>query len=93
MKAQPVILVALVLSTSTGQVYAADIKNGKQLQQANCMSCHDDGMYTREDRKVNTLDGLNKQVRRCELTLGLQWFDDDVSDVSAYLNDGFYKFK
>ena len=93
MKAQPVILAALVLSTSTGQVYAADIKNGKQLQQANCMSCHDDGMYTREDRKVTTLDGLNKQVRRCELTLGLQWFDDDVSDVSAYLNDGFYKFK
>ena len=93
MKAQPVILAALVLCAGNGPIHAADINNGKQLQQANCMSCHDDGMYTREDRKITTLDGLDKQVRRCELTLGLQWFDDDVSDVSAYLNQRFYKFK
>ncbi len=71
---------------------AADTSHGKSLQQENCMSCHDDGVYTRNDRRVTTLDGLNKQVKRCELSLGLQWFDDDVNDVAGYLNESFYKF-
>ena len=71
---------------------AADISHGKSLQQENCMSCHDDGVYTRNDRRITTLDGLSKQVKRCELTLGLQWFDDDINDVTAYLNESFYKF-
>jgi mono/diheme cytochrome c family protein len=93
MKTQHATLVALLFAAGTGLVHAADIGNGKQLQQKNCMSCHDDGMYTRENRKVTTPDGLTKQVRRCESTLGLQWFDEDVDDVSAYLNESFYKFK
>lgn len=93
MKTQHVTLLALVLAAGTGPALAADISHGRELQQENCMSCHDDGMYTRDNRKVTTPDGLNKQVRRCELTLGLQWFDEDVGDVSGYLNDSFYKFK
>jgi mono/diheme cytochrome c family protein len=93
MKALLVVFPALVLATVIHTVAAADIAHGKQLQQKNCMSCHDDGMYTRENRKVTTPDGLQKQVRRCEQTLGLQWFDEDIDAVSAYLNDSFYKFK
>jgi len=71
---------------------AADIGHGRQLQQKNCMGCHDDSVYTRQDRKISTLDGLQKQVQRCELTLGLKWFDEDVDDVAAYLNDSYYRF-
>jgi cytochrome c553 len=71
---------------------AADTGHGKSLQQENCMACHDDGVYTRNDRRVTTMDGLQKQVKRCELTLGLQWFDDDINDVAGYLNESFYKF-
>lgn len=93
MKTQHVTLLALVLAAGTSPVHAADSGHGKQLQQENCMSCHDDGMYTRENRKISTPGGLNNQVRRCESTLGLQWFDEDIDDVSAYLNDSFYKFK
>ncbi|MDH3978924.1 MAG: cytochrome c [Gammaproteobacteria bacterium] len=83
----------LVLAVGANPVFAEDISHGKKLQQENCMSCHDDGMYTRENRKVTTPDGLQKQVRRCEQTLGLQWFDEDIDAVSDYLNDTFYKFK
>jgi cytochrome c len=72
---------------------AADPVHGRELQEANCMSCHDNGMYTRKDRKITSPDGLEKQVRRCELSLGLQWFDEDVTDVAAYLNQNFYQFK
>ena len=86
-------LVAALLLTATGPLGAADADNGKSLTEGNCTGCHDDGVYSRKDRRVTSLAGLEKQVRRCELTLGLQWFDDDVNDVVAYLNQAYYKFK
>lgn len=84
---------AATLAGTAGLAQAADVAGGKTLHADNCTSCHDDGVYTRKDRKVTSLDGLGKQVRRCELTLGLQWFDDDVDDVVGYLNETYYKFK
>ena len=64
------------------------------------MSCHAslmggdaDSIYTRPDHRVTTLPGLHKQVTRCEQSLGLTWFDDEVDAVATYLNDTFYKFK
>ena len=72
---------------------AADIEEGKTLVQANCHSCHGQEIYTREDRKVQTLPGLRKQVQRCEQARGLSWLDDQVDSVTNYLNDSFYRFK
>ena len=72
---------------------AADVEHGKTLQQENCMKCHDDSIYTRNDRKINSRAMLDQQVRHCEQALGLQWFNEDVDDVAAYLNDNFYNFK
>lgn len=86
-------LVALCLVVASNTLLAADINNGKQLQQKNCMSCHDDSMYTREDRRINNLSSLRTQVQRCETTLGLKWFDEDTDDVTDYLNKTFYQFK
>ena len=71
---------------------AADIARGQSLVQQHCMSCHDNGVYTRPNRRINSLPGLQKQVRRCELSLGLKWFDDDINNVTGYLNETFYKF-
>jgi len=93
MNKQTVTLVLLALSAASGHAHAADLAHGKQLQQASCTSCHGDEMYTRDNRKVTTLDALDKQVRRCELTLGLKWFDEDIEAVTGYLNDSFYKFR
>jgi hypothetical protein len=87
------ILPILLVVMTTGPLYAADISHGKSLQQKNCMSCHDDGMYTRDNRRVSSLDGLQKQVMRCEQSLGLKWFDDDVTAVTEYLNTSYYHFK
>ena len=93
MKSVSKLLAAAALASVSTLAAAADASHGKALQQENCMSCHGDEVYTRQDRKVTTLAGLDKQVRRCELSLGLQWFDEDVADVVAYLNNTYYKFK
>ncbi len=72
---------------------AADIKEGKALVDKNCQNCHGTEVYARKDRKVKSLKGLKKQVRRCELALGLSWFDKQIDNASAHLNEGFYHFK
>lgn len=72
---------------------AADLKAGQALHDAHCMKCHDSGVYTREDRRIASLDGLRKQVARCELSLGLTWFDDQRENVVQYLNNAYYKFQ
>jgi cytochrome c553 len=71
---------------------AAQAADGKQLVEENCTSCHDDSVYSRKDRRVTSLEGLQKQVKRCELNLGLKWFDDEINAVTGYLNDTYYRF-
>jgi predicted lipase len=86
-------LMTLCLVATSHSALAADVNNGKKLQQKNCMKCHDDGMYTRDDRFIKNESSLRTQVQRCESTLGLTWFDEEVNDVTAYLNQSFYHFK
>ena len=78
---------------------AADLARGKTLHEKHCIACHSsltggkpNTLYTRRDRRVTSLDGLKKQVRRCELSLGLRWFDEDIEDVTAFPNRDFYRF-
>jgi len=80
--------------------HAADLKRGKELVQENCVKCHADMMggdgskiYTREDRRIDSLEALNKQVHRCKNSLGVSWPEDQIADVVAYLNKTYYKFK
>ena len=87
------ILPMLLAALAAGSLHAADFSHGKSLQTESCMGCHDDSMYTRENRKVTSLGGLKKQVMRCEQSLGLTWFDEDVTDVTGYLNTTYYHYK
>jgi hypothetical protein len=80
----------LIFLALAGPLQAADHTRGAGLHNGNCLSCHDDSVYTREERRMKTLPGLRKQVRRCELALGLRWFDEDIDAVTGFLNDRFY---
>ena len=93
MKPVTLMSITVTLLAATSSLPAANLDNGKSLVDANCTKCHDERVYTRPDRRVTTLEGLSKQVRRCEQSLGLKWFDDDIDDVAAYLNQAYYKLK
>jgi hypothetical protein len=88
---KPSLIFAVLLTT--GGYALADAEHGQQLHDEHCMKCHDTGVYTRENRRVTNQDALLKQVKRCELNLGLRWFDSDINDVAQYLNQSFYKFE
>ncbi len=85
---------ALVTFTTTGlNVQADDQVDAQALFEQNCTSCHGSEVYTREDRRVNSLDALHSQVRMCEQNLDLTWFDDQVDAVTTLLNRKYYKFE
>jgi mono/diheme cytochrome c family protein len=91
-------LALLVLGSLVTLPAAAEV-DAAALHGENCTSCHasltggdPNRIYTRENRRVTSLEGLEKQVRRCELSLGLQWFDDQVAAVTEYLNESYYQF-
>lgn len=90
----------LILSTLLASVWlaatparAADLEHGKALHDSNCVNCHTTSVYTRPNRRIDSLEALNRQVQRCETALGVKWPAEDVADVVHYLNENFYKFK
>ena len=93
------IVIGFALAISQISYAAGDAKRGKALHDENCISCHanafgGDGtsIYTREDHKIDTFGGLQKQVKRCKTALGVDWPQNDIDDVVTYLNESFYKF-
>ena len=73
-------------------VLAVDLKNGKSLHDENCLRCHNESKYTREDRMIKNFQQLHERIKQCELMAELTWFDEEIDDVAAYLNDQFYHF-
>ena len=86
------LLLTAVLMTCASPLMAGDLENGGDLHMDNCTRCHDAGVYTRPDRRVQSLPKLGTQVRFCKDNLGIAWFDDEVDDVIHYLNTRYYKF-
>ena len=85
------LLAGAVLAEGDG---VGDPAKGKiTFEASQCMQCHQtDELFTRKDRKVKTLAGLDAQVRKCDAQLSTNLFDDEIEDVTAYLNEAYYKF-
>jgi hypothetical protein len=81
-----------LLGTLTTAPAFAATENGETLHQENCVRCHDSSVYTRENRRVQSLPRLGSQVRFCKDNLQITWFDDEVDDVVNFLNKTYYHF-
>lgn len=95
------LLIGLLPALASLSASAADnaLSAGKKLVDAHCISCHassyggdGSGIYTREYRKVRSLNGLKAQVTNCNTMLNLKWFDDEEQQVVQYLNHTYYHF-
>jgi len=82
-------MMALTLLTTASPVLAGE---GKALFEKSCTRCHGTEVFTRDDRRVKSLEGLKKQVKQCNLAAESKWVDNDISTVVNYLNKSFYKF-
>ncbi len=70
-----------------------DAGKGKMLHAANCVACHDAKIYTRKDRRVQTLSGLIGQVEACNTQLKKELSRGQVNDLIAHLNERYYRFE
>jgi cytochrome c553 len=66
--------------------HTTDLIRGKTLVEENCVRCHGSEVYTRQDRRVTTLPGLQKQVQRCEQMLELTLITSPVTLISNTTN-------
>ena len=86
----------LFTSAMSFSVNAEDAHPGKALHDESCLNCHkgnhDEKFYTRENLRVKDLKGLGTMVKMCDANLGTALFDEDMEEITNYLNDSFYKF-
>ena len=72
-------------------VVLAEFDRGQALYENHCMECHESWAHSREGRHVTSLDALRKRVVAWSIHTGLGWRDEEVDDVTDYLNRQFYQ--
>ena len=87
----------LIICTSlllfTNNVYA-DMHTAKQLFDENdCTKCHNVEKFKYRKDKVNSFEKLNSVVGACANGTNTGWFEEEILDVSSYLNNKYYHFK
>ena len=82
----------MALAPAAQALDAGDAAKGKTLHDRHCAACHDTRVYTRPDRGIKTVEGLDGRVKLCNKQIGLKLNRDELRDITAYLNKSFYKF-
>jgi len=70
---------------------SGDPARGEQLHDV-CLPCHGTNLYTSPQRKIKSLPALRQEVARWGDYYNPALTEQDVDDVTAYLNTHFYKF-
>ena len=86
-------LLILLMPSAYAAELPGDSAEGKRLHDANCMGCHDTGIYTRKDRLVQSLNALKKQVGNCTHAAKKEFSAIETQNIIKYLNDQFYQFR
>ena len=97
MKKTALILSCLLLSASAlAENGVKDTVNGKRLYEEDptkCISCHGQGEhFSADERQATDITKLESWVRNCDIHFKTNWFDDEIMDVVAYLDQTYYKF-
>jgi len=57
-----------------------------------CLECHGTSLYVVPERKIKSLTALRKEVARWGDYYNPALSEQDVEDITTYLNTQFYKF-
>lgn len=89
------------VSTFTTHPAAADTERlaqspnalrGQRLYENACIACHGESVHDRKQRTAQSFEGIREYVRRWSRVVATQWTDEDVEDVTVYLNERYYRF-
>lgn len=90
------LLVTLLVAASTGTLLfapaaCAEFERGQALYENHCRFCHESWAHKREGSRITSLHSLRQRVAAWSVHSGLGWGDDEISDVTDYLNRHFYR--
>jgi hypothetical protein len=84
-------LLSLWLFALPALAFTGDPVRGEKLH-AKCLDCHGTGLYAPDKRKITSLKALRKDVKRWGTYYAPSLNDQEVEDITAWLNERFYKF-
>ena len=87
----PIVALTMIAAGLGQQSLAADFDAGHFVQ-TQCTRCHDSSVYTRPNRRIDSLTRLESQVRMCDANLETRMLDDEILAVVDFLNTQYYKF-
>jgi cytochrome c553 len=86
-------LLCLMAPSTNAALLLGDATRGSTLHTQNCQGCHDSTMYSRPNRRIQSVEGLMAQVEICNSQLRRGLSKEQRDDLVKYLNDSYYKFK
>ena len=92
--------IAVLFPVAVSALFPGDPQNGYPLHELKCSGCHvalfgSDGskLYTRADRRVQTVEGLMGMFTFCNDQAGAGLHEFSLDDIVAYLHDSFDRFE
>jgi cytochrome c2 len=82
-------IVTVTACTESGQ--ANPVVRGEQIHKV-CLPCHNTTLYVSPQRKIKSLPALREEVARWGDYYNPALSEQDIEDVTAYLNATFYQF-
>ncbi len=99
--ANPALIAGLLLisQSASAQLLPGDAERGAVAHEQHCNGCHVQRfgdpatVYTRVNRRVNTVEGLIGQVAACNTMTGLGLDSDQLDNLVTYLEERHYRFE
>ncbi|MEK6770988.1 MAG: cytochrome c [Pseudomonadota bacterium] len=88
-----ILLLALTMIFLLPGAVATAAVDADKLHTERCTSCHGNSVYTRPDRRIQSMDELSAQVNACGHGSGKPLVAEERNSLIRYLNERYYKFK
>ena len=85
-------VIGVALAALCAGAHAAAPSRGELLYTTHCIAYHSTQMHWRDQRLATDLDSLRQQVRLWQGRAMLSWTEDDIDEVTRYLNQRIYRF-
>ena len=66
---------------------------GQLLYENHCMACHESVVHIRSKQGARSLEDLHARVVHWARYMKLPWSEEEVSDVTRFLESRYYKFE
>ena len=86
------VMLLLILCTPSASAQVYEAYRGQMLYETTCTECHAESVHSRPKRVAQSLDEVSGFVQRWSLAAGKSWTEQEIRDVTVYLNQHHYHF-